>query len=74
MIGRLHHLNDDRLVECYFEAVAGEAVPPPEIEHLTDCASCRDRSIGSRPTAKLSPGCSASARNRSALAPTAQIG
>ena len=43
MIGRVHHLNDDRLVECYFEAVTGEDVPPPEIEHLTDCTSCRER-------------------------------
>ncbi len=40
MIGRSEHLQDDRLVECYFCDRGGEALDPPSVEHLADCESC----------------------------------
>jgi hypothetical protein len=40
MIGRSGHLQDDRLVECYFSDRGGEPLDPPAVEHLADCESC----------------------------------
>ena len=40
MIGRSEHLQDDRLVECYFSDRGGEPLDPPSIEHLADCDAC----------------------------------
>ncbi|HEX7797563.1 MAG TPA: hypothetical protein VF456_24540 [Vicinamibacterales bacterium] len=40
MIGRSEHLQDDRLVECYFSDRGGEPLDPPAVEHLADCESC----------------------------------
>lgn len=45
MIGRGRHLNDDRLVECYFAADVGEPVEPSVSDHLAACAECRARSL-----------------------------
>lgn len=43
MIGRAHHLNDDRLFECYMADRSGEPFDPPAADHLADCASCQAR-------------------------------
>jgi hypothetical protein len=43
MIGRSEHLQDDRLVECYFSDRGGEPLDPPAVEHLADCESCGTR-------------------------------
>lgn len=43
MIGRPRHLGDDRLFDCYVAARAGEPLDPPAVEHLSDCAACKDR-------------------------------
>lgn len=40
MIGRAEHLQDDRLVECYFSDRGGDGLDPPSVEHLADCESC----------------------------------
>ena len=40
---RRHHLQDDRLFECYFTERGGDAIDPPTAEHLADCASCGER-------------------------------
>jgi cytochrome c556 len=41
--GHQHHLQDERLFECYLSARAGDLVDPPTAEHLADCASCHER-------------------------------
>lgn len=43
MIFRAHHLQEDRLFECYLAERGGEPLEPPAAEHLTDCAECRAR-------------------------------
>jgi hypothetical protein len=43
MIGRFEHLQDDRLVECYFSDRGGEPLDPPAVEHLADCEACGTR-------------------------------
>jgi hypothetical protein len=35
-----HHLHDQRLLDCYVAERAGEALDPPEAEHLADCPDC----------------------------------
>jgi hypothetical protein len=40
---RAHHLQDDRLFDCYLAARSGETLDPPVIEHLTDCDACGAR-------------------------------
>jgi hypothetical protein len=40
MIGRSEHLQDDRLVECYFSDHGGEPLDPPSVDHLADCEAC----------------------------------
>ena len=43
MIARAHHLQDDRLFECYMAQRRGELADPPAAEHLTDCDTCAGR-------------------------------
>lgn len=43
MIGRAHHLREDRLFDCYVAERSGEVIDPPTAEHLSDCASCGAR-------------------------------
>lgn len=40
MIGRAHHLQDDRLFECYLAGLDGTAVDRPVAAHLAECAAC----------------------------------
>ena len=40
MIGRAHHLQDDRLFECYLAGLEGTAVDRLVAAHLADCAAC----------------------------------
>lgn len=39
----IHHLHEDRLLDCYFAERVGERLDPPAAEHLTDCADCAAR-------------------------------
>ena len=43
MRGRVHHLAEERLFDCYVAERAGEAIDPPLAEHLVDCAECGAR-------------------------------
>ena len=43
MIARAHHLQENRLFECYLTERAGDPIDPPAAEHLADCASCAAR-------------------------------
>jgi hypothetical protein len=43
MIGRAHHLHDDRLYECYLAKRTDEPLDPPTAEHLADCSACGAR-------------------------------
>lgn len=45
MIGRAHHLAEDRLLDCYVAERANEALDPPAAEHLADCVDCRGRYV-----------------------------
>jgi hypothetical protein len=38
-----HHLQDERLFDCYLAVRAGESLDPPVAEHLTDCDACGER-------------------------------
>jgi hypothetical protein len=40
---RAHHLQEDRLFECYLAERSGEVIDPRLAEHLFDCASCAAR-------------------------------
>jgi hypothetical protein len=40
---RAHHLQDDRLFDCYLTERGGDAIDPPTAEHLADCESCSAR-------------------------------
>jgi hypothetical protein len=40
VIGRAHHLQDDRLFECYLAGLEGTAVDRLVAAHLADCAAC----------------------------------
>lgn len=40
MIHRAHHLQEDRLFECYLTERSGAPIDPPLAEHLADCAVC----------------------------------
>jgi len=40
---RAHHLHDERLLDCYLAARAGDAIDPPSAEHLADCDDCAAR-------------------------------
>ncbi len=43
MIHRAHHLQDERLFDCYLAVRSGESLDPPLAEHLTDCDACGER-------------------------------
>ena len=43
MMGRSHHLPDDRLYECYLADRRGEALDLTAAEHLADCTDCSAR-------------------------------
>jgi len=43
VISRAHHLQDDRLFDCYLAERGGEAIDPPLAEHLADCETCAAR-------------------------------
>ena len=43
MKGRGHHLQEERLFDCYLAAKAGDLLDPPVAEHLTDCDDCGAR-------------------------------
>ncbi len=43
MIGRVHHLDDERLLDVYFAERVSEPVDPPAAEHLVDCDMCAAR-------------------------------
>ena len=40
MIGRAHHLQDDRLFECYLAGLEGAAVDRLVAAHLAECPAC----------------------------------
>lgn len=43
MIGRVRHLGDDRLFDCYVADRTGESPDPRSAEHLGDCDTCSSR-------------------------------
>jgi hypothetical protein len=43
MMKRGGHVNDDRLLECYYAEREGEPVDPRVAEHLADCRDCSAR-------------------------------
>ena len=43
MIGRVRHLQEDRLFDCYTAAQGGESLDPRAAAHLAQCAECRAR-------------------------------
>jgi hypothetical protein len=43
VIGRAHHLREDRLFDCYVAERSGEVIDPPTAEHLSDCPTCGTR-------------------------------
>ena len=43
MKSRGHHLQEDRLFDCYLSVQGGEILDPPAAEHLTDCDECGAR-------------------------------
>jgi hypothetical protein len=40
---RRRHLQEERLLDCYFADRAGDAIDPPSAEHLADCPACTAR-------------------------------
>ena len=42
MIGRAHHLQDDRLFECYLSGLEGAPVNGLVTTHLAECAACAE--------------------------------
>lgn len=45
MIGRAHHLHDDRLFDWYLAGHSGAAREPATADHLAGCHACRDRLV-----------------------------
>ena len=43
MTRRGHHLQDERLFDCYLADRHGDAPDPPTAEHLSDCDACAAR-------------------------------
>lgn len=43
MIGRVRHLQEERLFECYVAERSGETLEPPSASHLSNCSECRAR-------------------------------
>jgi hypothetical protein len=40
---RAPHLQDERLVDCFYAERRGDALDPPSAEHLADCEACARR-------------------------------
>jgi len=38
-----HHVQEDRLIDCYFAERSGELPDPPVVDHLEECAQCGER-------------------------------
>jgi anti-sigma factor RsiW len=43
VIGRTHHLQEERLFDSYLTERAGSPLDPPVAEHLADCEGCTSR-------------------------------
>jgi hypothetical protein len=43
VIAHAHHVQEERLLDCYFAERGGELPDPPVIDHLEECAQCRER-------------------------------
>lgn len=43
MMGRVGHLRDERLHDCYLAELAGDPADPSTAEHLADCPDCAER-------------------------------
>jgi anti-sigma factor RsiW len=43
VLNREHHLQDERLFDCYLAVRSGDSLAPPDAEHLTDCEACGER-------------------------------
>ena len=43
MIGRAHHLQEERLFDSYLAERGGQPIDPPVAEHLADCGACGRR-------------------------------
>lgn len=43
MIGHAHHIQEERLFDCYFAERSGERLDPPLADHLTECQECGER-------------------------------
>jgi anti-sigma factor RsiW len=43
VIGRAHHLQEERLFDSYLAERGGQPIDPPVAEHLADCAACGSR-------------------------------
>lgn len=46
MIGHAHHIQEERLFDCYFAERSGERLDPPLADHLTECQECGERYTG----------------------------
>ena len=43
MIAHAHHIQEERLFDCYFAERSGELPDPPVVDHLEECAQCGER-------------------------------
>ena len=43
MIAHAHHIQEERLFDCYFAERDGEPPDPPVVDHLAECAECGKR-------------------------------
>ena len=43
MIAHAHHIQEERLVDCYFAERSGELPDPPVVDHLEECPLCGER-------------------------------
>ena len=43
MTAHAHHVQEDRLIDCYYAERSGELPDPPVVDHLEECAQCGER-------------------------------
>jgi len=43
VIAHAHHVQEERLVDCYLAERCGELPDPPLVDHLEECAQCGER-------------------------------
>ena len=43
MIAHAHHIQEERLFDCYFAQRNGELLDPPVADHLAECKECGER-------------------------------